>query len=170
MLTIINLYLGQFSDPIWKPTSSFGTVTLHWTVRSSPRPGTAREGLEGRQESSELEVDCLDDVVSVVERRRRNTWLPRLFIIWADLASVWALSPALWYEFQQLSAEQLHCKTSRTFMRKAKQCQKLGKKCLFSLQSPRDPYVKSPQIALQFFHVFISTCEMNTVLLLAPLI
>ena len=26
---------------------------------------------------------------------------------------VWALSPALWYEIQQLSAEQLHCKTSR---------------------------------------------------------
>ena len=51
-------------------------------MRSSPRPGTAREGLEGRQESSELEVDCLvDDVVSVVGRRRRNTWLAGFFII-----------------------------------------------------------------------------------------
>ena len=50
-------------------------------MRSSPRPGTAREGLEGRQESSELEVDCLDDVVDVVERRRRNTWLAGFFII-----------------------------------------------------------------------------------------
>ena len=50
-------------------------------MRSSPRPGTAREGLEGRQERFELEVDCLDDVVSVVERRRRNTWLAGFFII-----------------------------------------------------------------------------------------
>ena len=50
-------------------------------MRSSPRLGTAREGLEGRQESSELEEDCLVDVVSVVERRRRNTWLAGFFII-----------------------------------------------------------------------------------------
>ena len=50
-------------------------------MRSSPRPGTAREGLEGRQESSELEEDCLVDVVSVVERMRRNTWLAGFFII-----------------------------------------------------------------------------------------
>ena len=50
-------------------------------MRSSPRPGTAREGLEGRQERLELEVDCLDDVVDVVERRRRNTWLAVFFII-----------------------------------------------------------------------------------------
>ena len=51
-------------------------------MRSSPRPGTAREELEGRQVRFELVVDCLvDDVVSVVERRRRNTWLPRFFII-----------------------------------------------------------------------------------------
>ena len=50
-------------------------------MRSSPRPGTAREGLEGRQVRFELEVDCLDDVVSVVKRRRRNTWLPEFFII-----------------------------------------------------------------------------------------
>ena len=95
VILTIDIYLGQFSDPIWKPTSSFGTVTLHWTVRSSPRPGTAREGLEGRQESSELEVDCLADVVDVVERRRRNTWLAGFFIIWADPASVGFISRAL---------------------------------------------------------------------------
>ena len=51
-------------------------------MRSSPRPGTAREELEGRQVRFELEVDCLlEDVVSVVERRRRNTWLAEVFII-----------------------------------------------------------------------------------------
>ena len=51
-------------------------------MRSSPRPGTAREGLEGRQERLELEEDCLDDVHVVVDRRRRrNTWLAGFFII-----------------------------------------------------------------------------------------